>query len=114
MLTILAQVGETTTTVAANASSAGNTVVTIVLYAVVIGGLFYFLMIRPQRNRMRKQDEVLSSLQVGDEVQTIGGIFGTIEYFDEETKTAILQTEGGGRIRVARRALGDKVSRGAR
>jgi preprotein translocase subunit YajC len=114
MLTILAQTGETTTTVAGNASSPGNMVVTIVLYAVVIGGLFYFLMIRPQRNRMRKQDEILSSLQVGDEVQTIGGIYGTIEYFDEETKTAILQTEGGGRIRVARRALGDKVNRGAR
>ncbi len=114
MLTILAQIGDTTTTTAAGSSSSGNMIVTIVLYAVVIGGLFYFLMIRPQRTRMRRQDELLSSLQVGDEVQTIGGIYGTIEYFDEETKTAILQTEGGGRIRVARRALGDKVNRGAR
>jgi preprotein translocase subunit YajC len=111
MLTILAQ---TTTTVASNASSSGNMIVTIVLYAVVIGGLFYFLMIRPQRTRVKRQDDLLASLAVGDEVQTIGGIYGTIEYFDEETKTAILQTEGGGRIRVARRALGDKVNRGAR
>jgi len=76
---------------------------------VVIGGLFYFLLVRPQRTRQKRSQELQSSLGVGDEVQTIGGIYGTIEYFDEETDTAVLQIEGGGKIRVARRALADKV-----
>jgi hypothetical protein len=50
---------------------------TLVVYAVVIGGLFYFLMIRPQRNRMKRHEQLVDSLSVGDEVTTIGGIFGT-------------------------------------
>jgi len=89
--------------------STGSVIITIVMYAVVIGGLFYFLLVRPQRTRQKRAQELQSSLGVGDEVQTIGGIYGTIEYFDEETDTAILQIEGGGKIRVARRALADKV-----
>jgi len=96
--------GEGTTT------STSNTVLTIVMYAVVIGGLFYFLLIRPQRTRQKKQQELQTSLAVGDEVQTIGGIYGTIEYFDEESGTAIIQVEGGGKLRVARRALAGKVT----
>ncbi|MFH1330392.1 MAG: preprotein translocase subunit YajC [Actinomycetota bacterium] len=102
--------GDTTGTTAANGGSSGGSVImTIVMYAAVIGGLFYFLLVRPQRTRQRRSQELQSSLGVGDEVQTIGGIYGTIEYFDEETDTAVLQVEGGGKIRVARRALADKV-----
>jgi preprotein translocase subunit YajC len=100
MLTILAQAEE-------GAESSGNVFVTLVLYAVIIGGLFYFLMIRPQRTRMRRHQALMSELQVGDEVQTIGGIYGRIESLDEET--AVLGTEGGGRLRVARRALAAKT-----
>ena len=102
--------GDTTgTTAAGGGASGGSVVVTIVMYAVIIGGLFYFLLVRPQRTRQRRSQELQSSLAVGDEVQTIGGIYGTIEYFDQETDTAVLQIEGGGKIRVARRALADKV-----
>lgn len=99
MLTILAQNGD-----GANASGA---IVQLLFFALLIGGLFYFLIIRPQRTRARRHQELVSSLEVGDEVQTIGGILGTIEYMDDET--VVLQTEGGGRLRVLRRALGDKV-----
>jgi preprotein translocase subunit YajC len=104
--------GDTTGTTAAggSTSSSGSMIMTIVMYAAVIGGLFYFLLIRPQRTRQRRQQELQSSLGVGDEVQTIGGIYGTIEYFDEETDTAVIQVEGGGKLRVARRALAGKVT----
>lgn len=79
----------------------------LLVYAVVIGALFYFLMIRPQRNRMRRHQDLVGTLDIGDQVTTIGGIYGTIEHMDEES--AVLQIEGGGRIRVARRALAGKV-----
>ena len=100
MITILAQT-ET-------AAEPGSTWLTLLLYAVVLGGLFYFLMIRPQRTRLRRQQEMLDALKVGDEVTTIGGIYGRIEFMDEAT--AVLQVEGGGRLRVARRALAGKVT----
>ena len=87
--------------------SAGSAWQVLLVYAVVIGALFYFLMIRPQRNRMRRHQDLVGTLDIGDQVTTIGGIYGTIEHMDEES--AVLQIEGGGRIRVARRALAGKV-----
>lgn len=97
MLNILAQ------TTGDPASSGGNVVVTLALYAVVIGGFFYLFMIRPQRTRMRRHEQLMSQLEVGAEVQTIGGIYGRIEFLDDAT--AIIQVEGGSRLRVARRAI---------
>lgn len=101
MITILAQ--------AEDAASGGSAWQVLLLYAVIIGGLFYFLMIRPQRTRMKRHQELVSSLEIGDEVTTIGGIYGRIEFIDDET--AVLQVEGGSRLRVARRALAGKVAK---
>lgn len=90
------------------AANEGSTWLTLILYAVVLGGLFYFLMVRPQRTRLRRHEELISSMKVGDEVTTIGGIYGVIEYIDDTY--AILRVEGGGKLRVARRALAGKVA----
>jgi len=107
LLTILAQTDTTTTTLADGASGASATY-SLILSILIIGGLFYLLMIRPQRNRMKRQEQMISELAIGDEVQTIGGIYGRIEFMDDTT--AVLQTEGGGRIRVARRAVAGKTT----
>ena len=56
---------------------------------------------------MKRHQELVSALSIGDEVTTIGGIYGTIEHMDDDS--AVLQVEGGGRLRVARRALAGKV-----
>lgn len=89
-------------------AASGSAWQVLLVYAVVIGGLFYFLMIRPQRTRMRRHQDLVNALEIGDEVTTIGGIYGTIEHMDDES--AVLQIEGGGRVRVARRALAGKVT----
>jgi preprotein translocase subunit YajC len=89
-------------------SASGSAWQVLLVYAVVIGALFYFLMVRPQRNRMRRHQDLVGALNIGDQVTTIGGIYGTIEHMDDES--AVLQIEGGGRIRVARRALAGKVT----
>lgn len=81
----------------------------LALYALIIGGLFYFLMIRPQRTRMRKHQELVTSIDVDDEIQTIGGILGTIEFIDEEV--AIIRVEGGGRLKILKRAIAGKVTK---
>lgn len=92
-----------------DSASGGSAWQVLIVYAVIIGALFYFLMIRPQRTRMRRHQQLVDALDIGDEVTTIGGIFGTIEHMDDES--AVLQVEGGGRLRVARRALAGKVVR---
>ena len=45
---------------------------------VVLIVLFYFLMIRPQRKRDKAEREMRNSIDVGDEISTIGGFIGRV------------------------------------
>jgi preprotein translocase subunit YajC len=67
----------------------------------------YFLMIRPQRRRMREQAELQSSLDVGDEVITTAGIYGFITGFDGDK--VWIEVDDDVQIRVARAAVQGKV-----
>lgn len=40
--------------------------------------IFYFLIIRPQRTRQKKHQEMVEDLKSGDKVITSGGIHGTV------------------------------------
>jgi preprotein translocase subunit YajC len=71
---------------AASNGSSGSGLAPLLLL-VLMGGFFYFLMIRPQQRRARAQRELLSSIQVGDEVMTIGGIYGTVRAVEEDRVT---------------------------
>jgi preprotein translocase subunit YajC len=68
--------------------------------------IFYFLLIRPQQRRARQQRDLVGSLDVGDEVVTIGGIHGVIAEVDDETVT--LDVGGGTRIRFIKQAVARK------
>jgi preprotein translocase subunit YajC len=76
------------------------------LFLGLMVGVFYFLIIRPQRKRSQQQKDLAESLQVGDEVRTIGGIHGTVLSIDEDS--AVIQVEDG-RLRVTKRAIGVRV-----
>lgn len=71
--------------------------------------VFWFLILRPQRKRVRAQQDLQSALSVGDEVRTIGGIHGRIYRMDDEAVVIDVET---GRLRVARRAIASKVTMG--
>ncbi|HVM15261.1 MAG TPA: preprotein translocase subunit YajC [Egibacteraceae bacterium] len=47
--------------------------------------VFYFLLIRPQQKRARQHRELVSSVDVGDRIVTIGGLHGTVLSVDEDT-----------------------------
>jgi preprotein translocase subunit YajC len=69
--------------------------------------VFYLLILRPQRKRMRAQQELTSTLQLGDKVQTIGGIQGVIRALDDDA--VVIEVEQG-RLRVVRRAIANRVT----
>ena len=50
----------------------------------LLGVMMWFLLIRPQQQRVRRQQELLSSLQVGDRVVTAGGMIGEIVTLDSD------------------------------
>jgi preprotein translocase subunit YajC len=69
--------------------------------------IFYFLLIRPQQRRMRQQRDLVQSLSVGDDVVTIGGMFGTIREMDDDEVT--LEVAPGIQIRFVKRAIASKT-----
>jgi preprotein translocase subunit YajC len=96
--------GLTPVIAASNSTSSG---VAPLLLLVLMGGLFYFLMIRPQQRRARAQRELLGSLEVGDEVMTIGGIYGTIRQLEDDRVT--LEVSPGVELTFAKSAIGRKL-----
>jgi preprotein translocase subunit YajC len=78
----------------------------LVLTLALMVGIFYFLLIRPQQRRARQQRDLVQSLDVGDEVVTIGGIYGVIAEIDEDDVT--LDVGAGTRIRLVKQAVARK------
>ena len=72
----------------------------LIIFLVLIFGMFYFLMIRPIRQREKIHDQMIEELQKGDMVITAGGMYGQIESIDEDS--AVLIVESGAKVRVTR------------
>jgi preprotein translocase subunit YajC len=50
----------------------------MVAWMVLLFGVFYFLMIRPQKKEQKRVAAMLSDMEVGDAVVTTGGFYGVI------------------------------------
>ena len=59
----------------------------MIIMLVVMFAVFYFLIIRPENKKKKKTEEMRSSLSLGDEITTIGGITGKIVQITEDTVT---------------------------
>ena len=71
---------------------------------VIMFVVFYFFGIRPQKKQEKEAAAMRNSLQVGDEITTIGGIIGKIVSIKEET-CVIETTRGGTKIRILKSAV---------
>ena len=58
-------------------------IMSVVLWIVVFG-VFYFLLIRPQKKKDKELKEMRDSINVGDKVVTIGGLCATVAKVEEE------------------------------
>ena len=56
-----------------------------ILYIAVIFGFMYFIAIRPQKKQKKRQQDMLSSIAVGDSVLTSSGFYGVIIDMTEDT-----------------------------
>ena len=56
----------------------GGEMTTTIVMLILMVGVFYFMLIRPENKRKKEAEQLRSSLKVGDEVTTIGGIVGTV------------------------------------
>ena len=84
------------------------------VYLALLAIVFFFLIVRPQRRQMAARRELISAVEVGDEVITAGGIYGTVREIEDD----VLQIEvaEGVVLTIAREAIarrrGDEAAPG--
>ncbi len=69
--------------------------------------VMYFLLIRPQQQRVKAQRSLVASLTVGDEIVTVGGLLGRIVAIDDDTAT--VETTPGTLLRFRRTAISGRL-----
>jgi len=81
----------------------GSLIILVGLFAVL-----WFVLIRPQKARQRQQQQLLESVAPGDEVLTVGGLYGIVQSVDEEGDL-IVEIADGIHVRLARRSVATVV-----
>lgn len=69
----------------------------------LIIGVFYFIVIRPQRNEQKRHQQMLGSLQKNDEVVTASGIHGTI--VSVKDKTVIVRIDDNVKVEMEKSSI---------
>ena len=81
----------------------GQLIVIVAMFA-----LLWVFLIMPQRRRVAAQRQLLASVEVGDEILTVGGLIGQIRSAQEEE--LVLEVAPGTQVRVARRSVAGVLS----
>jgi preprotein translocase subunit YajC len=71
---------------------------------VAMFALLWLFLIAPQRRRAQAQQSLIEGVEVGDEILTVGGLYGHVEAIDDEGELEV-EIAPGLRVRVARRAV---------
>lgn len=74
----------------------------IIPYAIIIF-IFYFLVIKPQKDKQKERGSLLSSLKKNDEVVTAGGVHGTIVNIKD--KTVIVRVDDNVKMEIDKEAI---------
>jgi len=93
---------------AASSTSSGGSAFAALLPIVLIIGVFYFLMIRPNQRRTRQQRELVNAVDVGDEVLTIGGIYGTVRSLHDDEVS--IEVAPGVEMRFLKSAIAKRLT----
>ena len=80
-----------------------NFVFIIILFAVA-----WAVLILPKQRELKRHNALIASLEVGDEVMSGSGLYGTLVHIEDDT--VALQIAPGVEVRVARRAIAAKVT----
>ena len=71
---------------------------------VAMFALLWLFLIRPQRARAQAHRELVTRVDIGDEILTVGGLYGNVIEIDDDDDL-MLEIAPGTRVRIARRAV---------
>jgi preprotein translocase subunit YajC len=92
----------------AQGSGGGSGFITLLVFALPLGLLFVFM--RNQQKRLRNQQALQQSAEVGDEVLTTSGMFGTIVDEDEAEGTVTVEIAAGTRVKMLRAGIARRIT----
>lgn len=82
-----------------------------ILYMVVIVGIFYLLLILPQNKKKKKEEKMRNSVQIGDEITTIGGVVGKVVGVKEDSGMLIIETgTDRSKLKIKKWAVGSVIT----
>jgi preprotein translocase subunit YajC len=76
----------------AAAADSSTSIWVLIGYMVVFFGLMYVLLVLPQNKKKKKEEKMRNSIQIGDEIVTIGGIVGKVVGIKEDNEAFIIET----------------------
>src|SRR5262245_66682577 len=88
-------------------TKSGSPAFTFIILAVLVG-LFYFLIMRPQRNRQRKAMQTQSQVMPGQRIRTTAGLYGTVVSGDD--RDVVVEIAPGVEVTMLRRAVMEVIS----
>ena len=91
----------------AQESSQRGSAFSFLIFLVPIGLLFF--MMRNQRKRMAEQQRLQQGVEVGDEVLTSSGMFGTVVQIDEDDDTIWVEIAPGTRVHMVRGGIARRI-----
>jgi preprotein translocase subunit YajC len=65
----------------------GGTISVFILQIAAFIAIFYFILIRPQRQQAKRHEEMLKQVKRGDEIVTAGGIVGEVLHVKDNRLT---------------------------
>lgn len=74
---------------------------------VAVMAIFYFVLVRPQKRRFREHQQLISSLATGDEVVTIGGVYGYVQEVEDDL--VWLEVADGVELRFSKQAISRRL-----
>ncbi len=84
---------------AANTNLGINGLWPMILIYVAIFAALYFFLIRPNSKKKKEEAELRNSLEIGDEITTIGGIMGRVVAIKDDEDAIIVET-GSDRVKM--------------
>ena len=77
------------------------------IFLAALAAVFWFLLVRPQRQRQSKHRSMLAELSTGDEVITAGGVFATVRTIADDH--LVVEIAPGTEVRLAKDAVANVV-----
>jgi preprotein translocase subunit YajC len=94
---------------AANSSASPMANYTFYILIAATFAIMYFFMIRPQKKKEKERQNLIASIQKGDKVLTVGGMYGIVDEL-KGNDIIVIKVSGNTKIEFTRNSVQTKIT----